>query len=265
MKRTLIVLALLVFVLPLSACGSKTKVSETQSQESKVQKQVKKTQDDAALIKKNQAKWAQLTKDVATVDGDGFSGDYVSIPMSLKELKKSDYKSSATIKGTVYNLEQMSAPKNMVWTKATIHIDKVLSGDKSIVGKNYYVVLRGGLTTSDVFYADTNHTKEADHKILVGNPEAPLPQIGTKVITQVAKNQAPDNSEYGQNLKKSGFTDKNSREIQNLQYNFWVKAPGASEYVLNNPQIQNKKDTSEDYLAGGLQNLTKEINQKYNQ
>lgn len=261
MKRTLIALALLVFVLPLSACGSQAKVSETQSQEAKVQKKV---QDDSALIKKNQTKWSQLTKDVETVDGDGFSGDYVSIPMTLKELKKSNYKSSATIKGTVYNLEQMSAPKNMVWTKATIHIDKVLSGDKSIVGKNYYVVLRGGLTTSDIFYADTNHTKEADHKILVRNPEAPLPQIGAQIITQIAKNQAPADSEYGQNLKKNGFTDKNSREIQNLQYNFWVKALGASEYILNNPQMQNKKDTSEDYLAGGLQNLTKEINQKYN-
>lgn len=261
MKRTLIALALLVFVLPLSACGSQAKVSETQSQEAKVQK---KAQDDSALIKKNQTKWSQLTKGVETVDGDGFSGDYVSIPMTLKELKKSHDKSSATIKGTVYNLEQMSAPKNMVWTKATIHIDKILSGDKSIVGKNYYVVLRGGLTTSDVFYADTNHTKEADHKILVRNPEAPLPQIGTKIITNISKNQQPDGTEYSKILEKSGFTKQKTRVIQNLQYNFWVKAPGASEYILNNPQIQNKKDTSEDYLAGGLQNLTKEINQKYN-
>jgi hypothetical protein len=184
--------------------------------------------------------------------------------MTLKELKKSNDKSSATIKGTVYNLEQMSAPKNMVWTKATIHIDKVLSGDKSIVGKNYYVVLRGGLTTSDVFYADTNHTKEADHKILVRNPEAPLPQIGTKIITNISKNQQPDGTEYSKILEKSGFTKQKTRVIQNLQYNFWVKAPGTSEYILNNPQIQNKKDTSEDYLAGGLQNLTKEINQEFN-
>jgi hypothetical protein len=43
MKRTLIALALLVFVLPLSACGTQARVSETQSQEAKVQKQVKRT------------------------------------------------------------------------------------------------------------------------------------------------------------------------------------------------------------------------------
>lgn len=243
MKKTLIVLALLVFVLPLSACSLNAKDTNNQRQESKAKPKVKR---DEALIKKNQAAWSKLTKDAEVVKTDAYSGDSI-VPTKLSDLKKA----GDIVKGTIYNLEQMEAPKNMAFTKAKIHVDQVLSGNKSLVGKDYYVVLRGGLTTTDVYYADMNRTKEVDHDILVENPEAPLPKIGTEFITVLDKNSLDNGSEYSQILKKSGFTKNNSRPIFDEQFSFWVKDK-SGKYVLNNPKASTD-----------LEDLTWSINHEY--
>lgn len=241
MKKTLIVLTLLFFVLPLSACGSNTKTSNHQASKTE-----SKYRPDTALIKKNQAIWDKLTKDAEVVKHNDYSGDSI-VPTKLSELKEH----GDVIKGTVYNLEQMGAPKNMAFTKAKIHVDQVLSGDKKIVGKDYYVVLRGGLTTTDIFYADMNRTREANHDILVVNPEAPLPKIGTQFITILSKNTLDDGSEFSKILLKSGFTKENSRPIFDEQFSFWVKSK-SGDYVLNNPTART-----------GLEELTDAINEKY--
>ncbi|KRM14782.1 hypothetical protein [Companilactobacillus nantensis] len=243
MKKTLIVLTLLVFVLPLSACGLNSKGSNDQHQTSKVKPKVKK---DEALIKKNQTIWTKLTKDAEVVKTDAYSGDSI-VPTKLSDLKKA----GNIVKGTVYNLEQMDAPKNMALTKAKIRIDQVLSGDKSLTGKDYYVVLRGGLTTTDVYYADMNRTKEVDHDILVENPEAPLPKIGTQFITVLDKNNLANGSEYSQILMKSGFTKTNSLPIFDEQFSFWIKDK-TGKYVLNNPKASTD-----------LEDLTWDINHNY--
>lgn len=243
MKKTLIVLALLVFVLPLSACGVNSGSSSNQHQASKTKPKVKR---DEALIKKNQATWVKLTKDAEVVKTDAYSGDSI-VPTKLSDLKKA----GDIVKGTVYNLEQMDAPKNMAFTKAKIRVDQVLSGDKSLVGKDYYVVLRGGLTTTDVYYADMNRTKEVDHDILVENPEAPLPKIGTQFITVLDKNNLDSGSEYSQILMKSGFTKKNSRPIFDEQFSFWVKDK-SGKYILNNPKASTD-----------LEDLTWSINHEF--
>ena len=241
MKKTLIVLTLLFFVLPLSACGSNTKTPNHQASKTE-----SKYQPDTALIKKNRETWDKLTKDAEIVKTDDYSGDKI-VPTKLSELK--GY--GPVVKGTVYNLEQMDAPKNMAFTKAKIHIDQVLSGDKKIVGKDYYVVLRGGLTTTDIFYADMNRTREVNHPILVENPQSPLPKIGTQIITVLSKNTLDDGSEFSKILLKSGFTKENSRPIFDEQFSFWIKSK-SGEYVLNNPTAST-----------GLEDLTDAINEKY--
>ncbi|KRO00054.1 hypothetical protein IV57_GL002070 [Companilactobacillus kimchiensis] len=221
------------------------------------QKQTSNVQKSATIIKKNQNLWNKQLRKADVIHRDGFDSDDGYVGTSMDQLKNHN---KAFIKGTVYNLQKMNSPKNMAYTKATIHIDKVLSGDKSLQGKNIYVVFDGGLVSFDHWYANMSKPKDFDHEMLVKNDEFPLPSIGTKIITGLVPNQLDQPLEYNDSLKQSGFTVKNSYALDVPKYNFWVKKTGTEKYILNNPKVRKKTDS----LSKDLQKLTVEINQKYN-
>lgn len=251
MRKTLIVLALLVFVLPLSAYSVKA-LDSTVRYQSKVElRKTKKT------LQRNQKIWKKLTANADTIRSDGFDSKDEYVSTSLDQLKNHN---QALVKGTVYKLQKMSSPQNMAYTKATIHIDKVISGDKTLQGHNVYVAFSGGLVSFDRWYANMSKPKDINHEIFVKNDEFPLPSIGAKVITGLVPNHLDEATEYNDSLKQSGFTIKNSYALDLPQYNFWIKRPTDKKYKLNNPKIDKKNND----LTKELQKLTKQINQKYN-
>jgi len=254
MRKTLMILALLVFVLPLSA------YSVDALKHSNInQNQVGTVQTPAQIIKKNQRAWKKLTSKADIIKSDEFESKDDFIATSLTQLQNH---SKSTIKGTVYNLQKMNSPKNMAYTKVTVHVDKVLTGDKDLKGKNIYLALPGGLVSFDHWYANMNKPKDFDHEMLVKNEEAPLPNIGSKIITGLTPNSLDEPSDYSDALKQSGFTIKNSYAVSDPRYNLWIKRSTASEFILNNPVIR-KKDSKKSSLAKALRSLTTEINQEY--
>lgn len=256
MRKTLMIILLLVFVLPFS-----TYIVNAAKDSPKHQKQLLDNQTSMALIRKNQKRWKSLTAHTDVIHSDEFGNRATSTGTTLDQVKNH---SQAMIQGTVYNLQKMNSPKNMAYTKATIHVDRVLSGDESLKNKTIYVAFDGGLVPYDRWYANMNHTKRQDHEILVKNDEFMLPKIGAKVITGVIPNHLDEPLEHNESLKQSGFTIKNSYALESPQYNFWVKQPDAKKFILNNPKISRKQNRHND-LAKQLQALTNEINQKYNQ
>jgi len=249
MRKTLIVLILLVFVLPLSAYS----VNSFQGKEHH-------GQISAGLIQKNQKKWHGQIKNADVVHIDDLENDKSGTATSIDELNNH---SKSVIKGTVYNLEKMNSPKNMALTKVLVHVDKVISGDKSLNNTTVYLALNGGLVSFDHLYAGTSKSKDFNHEMLVKNDQSPLPSIGSKIITGLIPNTLDKQSEYNNSLKQSGFNVTNSYMIQVPQYNLWIKKKNSQKYILNNPEV-HKKSVRNDELVESLQKLTNRINQKFN-
>lgn len=249
MRKTLMILTLLVFVLPLSAYSVNT-IKNSLHHDSNT---------SCITIKENQRKWRRQTAKANIIHSEGNGREKVPVGISLDDLKNYN---QAVIEGTIYNLEKMRSPQSMAYTKASVHIDKVISGDKSLKNKIVYLALNGGLVSFDDWYSESKH-KAYGHNMLVKNDEFPLPIIGSKIITGLIPNNLDEPIELNNDLKRSGFTSKNSFTINTPQYNFWVKGPNAKEYRLNNPTLR-KKNINGDYLVESLQQLTKEINRKFN-
>ncbi|GEO64835.1 hypothetical protein [Companilactobacillus nantensis] len=252
MKKTLmIIVALLVFVLPLSAYS----VNALRSSDAR---QIK-LEQSSKLIHTNQKKWRKHIAKADVIHSDEFANQSTSVSTSLEQLQNH---SQTVIQGTVYNLQKMHSPEGMSYTKATIYVDRVISGDESIKDKNIYLALDGGLVSYDCWYAkNIGKNMDPKHEILVQNDEFPLPTIGSKVITGLVPNHLNETNAYNTALKQSGFTINNSYAIDNPQYDFWVKKPKATKYQLNNPKL--RKFTS-NQRTKQLQKLTVLINQKYN-
>ncbi|CAJ1176068.1 hypothetical protein CPR19092_LGOLGGFK_00106 [Companilactobacillus paralimentarius] len=249
MRKTLMILTLLVFVLPLSAYSVNT-IKNSLHHDSNT---------SCITTKENQRKWRRQTAKANIIHSEGNGREKVPVGISLDDLKNYN---QAVIEGTIYNLEKMRSPQSMAYTKASVHIDKVISGDKSLKNKIVYLALDGGLVSFDDWYSESKH-KAYGHNMLVKNDAFPLPIIGSKIITGLIPNNLDEPIELNNDLKRSGFTSKNSFTINTPQYNFWVKGPNAKEYRLNNPTLR-KKNINGDYLVESLQQLTKEINRKFN-
>jgi len=254
MRKTLMILALLVFVLPLSA------YSVNALKNSNSNRQVEMMQSPAKIVNKNQKAWNKLIAKADVINSDEFESKDDFAASSLTQLQNH---SKSTIMGTIYNLQKMNSPENMAYTKVTVHVDKVLTGDKDLKGKNIYLALPGGLVSFDHWYANMSKPKDFDHEMLVKNDEAPLPTIGSKIITGLIPSSLDEPSEYNDALKQSGFTNKNYSAISDPRYNLWIKKKGSKNFVLNNPVLRKKAD-KKGSLAKSIQKLTDEINREYN-
>lgn len=256
-KILMIILSLSVFGLVLSVYSVNTlKSSMTQHQ-----KETRTLRNTNRMINSNRKQWDKQIANADVIESNELKNDGEPIASSLEQLQNH---SKLVIEGTVYNLQKMNSPKNMAYTKVELHIDKVISGDKDIQGKRIYLAMAGGLVSFDHWYANMSKPKDFNHEILVNIEEAPLPKIGSKVITGVIPNVIDESSEYNDALKQSGFTINNSYAISNQQYNVWIKNPGKKKYVLNNTKV-NKRAAKNNDLTKALQKLTDQINKKYNE
>lgn len=242
MRKTLmIIFSLLVFALPLSAFSINS-LNTTQ--------QV----DVSRIIRKNQSIWKKQIQNVDIINSEEFDDNNSFVATSLDQLRNH---SKSVIKGTIYKLDKMNSPKNVAYTKASVHIDQVISGDKTLKNKTVYMALVGGLVSLDSLH-NSDHSGDFNHDVLVKNDQAPLPNIGSKIITGLVPNVIDEPSEYNDALRQSGFTIHNSYAVDNQQYNLWIKKSHSQKFVLNNPKVKKQS------FEKKLQSLTTEINKKYN-
>lgn len=246
MKKTLIVLMTLVFVLPLSACS----VSNPRYQNI----------DQEKLIKKNSQAWEKKILGMQVVESDEHGDSRGHIVSSMTELKKY---SKSVIQGRIINFEKMNNTKNVAYTKATVHIDDVISGDKKLKGQDIQMALNSGITSTTKWYADKNQTREVAHDILVQYDEFPLPKIGAKLIVGIDPTDENEPSPYNMALKRSKFDYGKSYVAIMPKYNFWIKDANDEKYRLNNPKAnEDLKNNVE--MGQGLNKLTETLNQRYN-
>jgi len=245
MKRTLIILATVIFVLPLTAWmhTSGSNISNNQP----------------AIIRKNSRTWKKEISDLPIIKSDGLgdSGGYIA--QSMQQLKSVN---DSVINGTVYSLERMESSKNLAFTRATVHVDKVISGDKELKGKNIQMVLNSGITSTSCWYADKNQTREADHDILVQYSEFPLPEIGSKIILGISSEVKNETTPYNEGLKQSGLHLKKSYIVNMPEFNLWIKDSKDRKYRLNNPKANEKLKANKE-MKRKITKLTDELNQKY--
>ncbi|WDT66668.1 hypothetical protein [Companilactobacillus crustorum] len=238
MKKTLVMLMALVMLLPLIACGK----------------------SDSAAIRKNSQRWEKETKSLEVVHSNRTTNNRGYIARSMIQLKQNN---KFVIQGTVSNLSKINNPKNYAYTKATIHVDKVISGDKTLQGKTIYAAVNSGITTTNKWYDNHNQTREANRDILVQYREFPLPKISSKIIVGINRtaSDGPTNY-YNKVLKQNKFDLKKTYDINMMQYNFWIKNPGEKKYHLNNSQADKELQSNEN-MKKDIKKLTGELNQKY--
>lgn len=251
MKKIVLIVMALILVLPLAACSTK--------------KQVPKVDKQTTLLQKNQKKWQQQIADLQVESSEGLINKSDFVPTSMESFKN---RNTIAIQGTVYNLEKMKSPDNKANLKATIHVDRVIKGDSSLKGQNIYTAVDGGITTMNRFYKNMNQTREADHEILVKYQEAPIPKIGSKVIVGMmpvgtVDDLDPENNNSVSVKKSNNFKLAKTYNLTDIQYGMWVKDTKDKKYRLNNPQALTKLSNNPD-AKQGLEELTKELNQKLN-
>jgi len=245
-KKLIIIVGLCVFVLSLSVYS----INAMNNQRLQLE-------PSAKLINKNDKNWQKKIAKADVIHSDEFANKTEVISTSLEQLQNH---SQTVIQGTIYNLQKMSSPEEMSYTKATIYVNRVISGDKSLKHRKIYVALDGGLVSFNRWYAKNDKAKDQDRDMLIKNDEFPLPMINSKIITGLIPNHLDEPTEYNIALKQSGFTISNSYAIENPRYNFWVKNPDESKYHLNNPQIKKKATAQQ---TRQLKQLTTQLNQKF--
>ncbi|MFC6177020.1 hypothetical protein ACFQAV_09215 [Companilactobacillus huachuanensis] len=251
MRKKLILLSLLVFVLPLFAF-----TWPFQHQTDLKTKTVHKS--TTSVIRHSNKIWQKSIKDADIIDMDGQadSRGYIAYSMSqLKEVNK------LVVKGTIIKLESMNNPNNMALTKATIKIDKILHGKKSLNGKTITVAFNGGVTTFDKWYAGLPSPKDEDHKVFIKYDEFPIPEIGSQIITGLLPANASEPSDYMRAIKNNKFDFKKTYVLGMPEFNLWVKKPNEKEFYLNNP-LAAKKLVVNPTFDKGISGMTQEFNQK---
>ena len=250
MKKKLILLSLLVFVLPLFAFTWPFQHHQSDSKTGRL--------STAALVKKNKKAWHKTIKDSDIIDMDGQVDNRGYIAYSMPQLKEAN---ELVIKGTVIKLEKMDNPDNMALTKATIKITEVLHGKKSLKGKTIAVALNGGVTTFDKWYAGLPSPKDEDHKVLIKYDEYPIPEIGSQIITGLSKADVSEPSDYMKAIRKNKFNFKKTYVLGMPEFNLWVKKPNEKKFYLNNP-LAAKKLVVNPTFDKGINRMTQQFNKK---
>lgn len=239
MKKILIALMALIFILPLAACGN--------------------TSEDAA-IKENASKWNKTVSELEVVKTDKIGNNRGYIAQTMKQLKKVN---KSVIQGTVYDMSKMNNLDNGAYTKVIVYVDKVISGKKSLQGKKIVLVMNGGITTTNRWYKNQNQTREADHDIWVQYNEAPLPKVGSKIIGGITPIGKTEPTVYMKTIKKNNLANTNTYDLDMPAFNFWIKDSKDKQYHLNNPKATKELKVNPE-MAKSIKNLTDELNQKYN-
>lgn len=244
MKKTLMILMALVLLLPLSACGNKIKKD-----------------NQSAIMEINSESWKKQVKDIPIIQYSGFTESPGLIAQSMEQLK--DGENKTVIKGTVYDLAKLNNLDNRVYTRVKVHVDKVISGDKTLINKSINLAMTGGITTTNSWYRNKNQTRETNHEIQVAYQEFPLPKIGGQLIVGLIPTNESEPTDYIRTMKKNNFNFKKTYDIEMPQFNTWIKNPGEREYHLNNPKA-DRRLAANPKMKQGIEKITLELNQKYN-
>lgn len=255
MKKSLLLIMLLAIIFPLSACSSKrTKVSEPQKL------------PESQQIAVNSRKWDQQTKNLTVVHNLQYSDDYAGSVHSVADFKKV-HSGTWVIKAKVLNLGKVISKKHSaselppVFTRGEVKVDQVIGGSNKLNKKTINLVFEGGITSKDNSFSFTaKGIKKFGHPVLVQDDNAPLPKIGSEIILAIQSVDWEYYSSY-EHLDENGFKEGTTFQPVMANIHFWVKEPGAKEFVLNNSLIKNKQDASPIIIE---KNMTDEINQKYN-
>ncbi|WP_119326172.1 hypothetical protein [Companilactobacillus musae] len=247
MKKLLIVMMTIILVLPFSACGNR--------------KQTLSSDKQMTLLQKNQKRWHKQIADLPVEHPKGLENNSKYVPTSMSDFKKHN---QVIIQGTVYNLQRMKSPDNKADLKVTIHVDRVIKGNKALKNTDIYTSVSGGITTTNSFYRNGNQTREANHEILVEYQEIPLPKIGSKIIAGVipvgtVDDLDPQNNNSISVKKSDNFKLAKTYNLTNVKYGMWVKNTNDKKYHLNNPRALTKLDDNP-VAKRGLEKLTKELN-----
>lgn len=256
MKRLTVLVALLSFIL-LAGCG--TKQSPTNSSIDQQQR--------TKLITKNQKSWNQKVKAAQQVEYFKWS-DASSIPyqynddIDMARLKSGN---QSVIKAQVINLQPEKDRYMETETKATIYVEKVISGDKKLQGKMIKTEFSEGLaqakyrfTMFEGEYVGQSEYGVNDPKTMTytENPNKPIPKIGSQIIVGISRYK-PETKDRAKMYQKYGLTSKNFYVINNPEVTFWIKSKG--KYKLNNSAFYQKKNQK---LVPNILKLTEQINKQ---
>lgn len=250
MKKIFGLLALLTLVL--AGCSS--------------QKQPQDTKEQTKLIQKNKKVWNNKLKKVQVIK---FPGEkIISVPsgyndedMSLARFKSG---SQLVVKARVINLEPEPTRVLTPETKASIYIEKVIQGDKSLNNSTIKTEFSGGLIRAQNYLVNVEgqYTGEQfgvkDPQTLVYGQTLtkPMPKIGQTVILGLNKFRAI-NEHQEKMYQKMGLTD-NFYTINNPEVTFWIKKNG--KYRLNNPAFYQAKNQAK---YTNIFKITKYFNQNF--
>lgn len=254
MKKPLAVLALLSSILILTACGPKTDNKSVKISESE-------------LLKKNTKNWHQQTKGAQLVHFSVMHGDFVGSVHSLKAIENM-HSDSSVIKGKLLNLHEVKYKQTKdfssitPYTRMEIKVDNIIGGNKKPAHKVIDILFPNGLTPSNDLYKRINPHLKQGKKILVQDDNAPLPKIGSEVIMSIQESDWAFACTYLDAIQNGFHEDRFYQPVMETLH-FWVKSPGAKEFIANNTVIKNKEPHAEK-IAPETQ-LTADLNAKYNQ
>lgn len=250
MKKLLGLIVLLSLVL--AGCSF-----QNQPQDSKTQ---------TKMIQKNKKVWNKKLKKAQKVE---FPGEKIlSVPsgyndedMSLSRFKNG---SQLVVKARVVNLEPELKRVLTPETKASIYIDKVISGDKSLTHSTIKTEFSGGLIRAKNYLVNIEG-QYTGKQFGIKDPQAivygqtltkPMPKIGQTIILGLNKYRLT-NDHQKKMYQKMNLTD-NFYIINNPEVTFWIKKNG--EYRLNNPAFYQAQNQSK---YSNLFKITKYLNQNF--
>ena len=235
--------------------GCSAKNNDAKQQEQKLQQ----------TIRKNQKVWNKQKKLAVNIDHKGYAPFISQVPTGYndEDMTLSHFKngSKLVVKAQVVNLEQ-EHPSLVTETKATIYIEKVISGNKAYQGRTIKTEFSGGLSTAkyQLTSIEGNYVgakfgiKDPKTPVYLSNPNIPMPNIGQKIIVGLNKFH-PESEAEKKTYQKNGLTTKNFFVISNPEVTYWVQKNG--KFKLNNPAFY--KDENK-HRYPNLNKITKSFN-----
>lgn len=225
----------------------------------------KKDTENASLkhkVKVNRKHWNKMISEAVIEylpSGTNFDDTF---PTNWHDFKnKNDY----VVEGTIVNYEKMEHQQLMIQTKATIHVDKVLNGNKTL--EHQYIVTTvpmGFAFTNDVKASVEGKTEAKNTEVLYKQTSFPLPKVGDKIITGIKSNKKKfeKNRSFKKDMAKYNLDGSDSYMITEPNYNFWVEDK-QKKFVINNLDIRDMKKSNPNYdKVYSLVELTKQLNSK---
>jgi len=240
-------------LLLIADCSAKN--NDAKQQEQKLQQ----------AIRKNQKVWNKQKKLAVNIDHKGYAPFISQVPTGYndEDMTLSHFKngSKLVVEAQVINLEREHLSL-VTETKATIYIEKVISGNKAYQGRTIKTEFSGGLSTAkyQLTSIEGNYVgakfgiKDPKTSVYLSNPNIPMPNIGQKIIVGLNKFH-PESEAEKKTYQKNGLTTKNFFVISNPEVTYWVQKNG--KFKLNNPAFY--KDENK-HRYPNLNKITKSFN-----